>query len=85
MQIFELLLWLLNHCIVIELVSSKSCTYRKITTEPQQQGNETGLAGLTVTSNGDDLRRHLPALPQYINLIKMHRYLCCFLNSCSYL
>ena len=49
MRIFELSLWLLNHCIVIELVSSKSCTYRKITTEPQQQGNETGLAGLTVT------------------------------------
>ena len=63
MQIFELLLWLLSHYIIIELVSSKSCTYRKITTEPQQQGNETGLAGLTVTRDGDDLRRHLPALP----------------------
>ena len=45
------------------IVSSKSCTYRKITTESQQQGNETGLEGLTVTRDGDDLRRHLPALP----------------------
>ena len=63
MRIFDLLLWLLNHYIVIELVSSKSCTYRKITTEPQQQGNETGLAGLAVTRDGDDVRRHLPPLP----------------------
>ena len=27
------------------IVSSKSCTYRKITTQPQQQEIEMGLAG----------------------------------------
>ena len=35
----------------------------KLPQNRNKQGNETELAGLTVTRDGDDLRRHLLSLP----------------------
>ena len=64
MRIFDLLLWLLNQYIVIELwCPQRAALTGKLPQNRNKQGNETGLAGLTVTRDGDDLRRHLPPLP----------------------